>query len=180
MKKPIAIILAVVLFLGIGAGVFWGTSWNRAIHAAGYRDPVILSDYYDGMSSKPHCRVIRATKDGQTNFLTLRKKNGLWYVESEGEVNPDNGVAHLQTYTFMLHSNRNDVPAEFHLYVYGENANGRKIQFEPDELPDKVGVRIDQEFENYDLEFVWFSSVFSSDRSGLATIISLLEFNDLL
>lgn len=180
MKKPIAIILAVVLLLGIGAGIFWGTSWHRAIHAAGYRDPVILSDDYDGLDSATHCRVIRATKDGQTNFLKLRQKAGLWYVESEGEVNPDNGVAHLETYTYMLHSNRKDIPVEVHLYVYGENANGRKIQFEPDELPANVNVRIDQEFEIYDLEFVWFSSISSSDMSELITITDLLESKDLL
>ncbi len=180
MKKPIAIILAVVLLLGIGAGVFWGTSWHRAIRAAGYRDPVILSDYYDGMSSKPHCRVIRATKDGQTNFLVLWQKAGLWRVESEGEVNPDNGVAHLETHKFMLHSNRKDLPVEFHLYVYGENANGRKIQFEPDELPAKVGVRIDQEFEIYDLEFVWFSYISSSNQSESGIITNMLESKDLL
>ena len=180
MKKPIAIILAVVLFLGIGAGVFWGTSWNRAIHAAGYRDPVILSDYYDGMSSKPHCRVIRATKDGQTNFLVLWQKAGLWRVVSEGKVNPNNGVAYLMNYVDLHHSNRKDIGLEVHLYVYGENANGRKIQFEPDELPAKVGVRIDQEFEIYDLEFVWFSYISSSNQSETGIITNMLESKDLL
>ena len=180
MKKPIAIILAVVLILGIGAGVFWGTSWHRAIRGAGYRDPVILSDYFDDLDSAPHCRVIRATRDGQTNFLLLRQKAGLWRVESEGEVNPDNDVAHLETQKMMLHSNRKDIPVEVHLYVYGENANGRKIQFEPDELPATVNVRIDQEFEIYDLEFVWFSSVHSSDRSEIATVTQLLESRDLM
>ena len=180
MKKPIAIILAVVLLLGIGAGVFWGTSWHRAIRGAGYRDPVILSDYFDDLDSAPHCRVIRATRDGQTNFLLLRQKAGLWRVESEGEVNPDNGVAHLETQKMMLHSNRKDIPVEVHLYVYGENANGRKIQFEPDELPATVNVRIDQEFEIYDLEFVWFSSVLSSDRSEIVTVTQLLESRDLM
>lgn len=180
MKKPIAIILAVVLLLGIGAGVFWGTSWYRAIRGAGYRDPVILSDYFDDLDSAPHCRVIRATRDGQTNFLLLRQKAGLWRVESEGKVNPDNGVAHLETQKMMLHSNRKDIPVEVHLYVYGENANGRKIQFEPDELPATVNVRIDQEFEIYDLEFVWFSSVLSSDRSEIVTVTQLLESRDLM
>ena len=180
MKKPIAIILAVVLLLGIGAGVFWGTSWHRAIRGAGYRDPVILSDYFDDLDRAPHCRVIRATRDGQTNFLLLRQKAGLWRVESEGEVNPDNGVAHLETQKMMLHSNRKDIPVEVHLYVYGENANGRKIQFEPDELPATVNVRIDQEFEIYDLEFVWFSSVLSSDRSEIVTVTQLLESRDLM
>ena len=180
MKKPIAIILAVVLLLGIGAGVFWGTSWHRAIRAAGYRDPVILSDYYDGLDSAPHCRVIRAAKDGQSNFLLLRQKAGLWYVESEGKVNPDNGVAHLETHKMMLHSNRKDIPVEVHLYVYGENANGRKIQFEPDELPANVGVRIDQEFEIYDLEFVWFSYISSSNQSESGIITNMLESKDLL
>ena len=180
MKKPIAIILAVVLILGIGAGVFWGTSWHRAIRGAGYRDPVILSDYFDDLDRAPHCRVIRATRDGQTNFLLLRQKAGLWRVESEGEVNPDNGVAHLETQKMMLHSNRKDIPVEVHLYVYGENANGRKIQFEPDELPATVNVRIDQEFEIYDLEFVWFSSVLSSDRSEIVTVTQLLESRDLM
>ena len=167
MKKPIAIILAVVLLLGIGAGVFWGTSWHRAIRAAGYRDPVILSDYYDGLDSAPHCRVIRAAKDGQSNFLLLRQKAGLWYVESEGKVNPDNGVAHLETHKMMLHSNRKDIPVESHLYVYGENANGRKI-------------RIDQEFEIYDLEFVWFSYISSSNQSESGIITNMLESKDLL
>ncbi len=180
MKKPIAIILAVVLLLGIGAGVFWGTSWHRAIRAAGYRDPVILSDYFDDLDSAPHCRVIRATQDGQTNFLVLRQKAGLWYVESEGKVNPDNGVAHLETHKMMLHSNRKDIPVESHLYVYGENANGRKIQFEPDELPANVGVRIDQEFEIYDLEFVWFSYMSSSNQSESGIITNMLESKDLL
>ena len=89
-------------------------------------------------------------------------------------------MAHLETHKMMLHSNRKDIPVESHLYVYGENANGRKIQFEPDELPANVGVRIDQEFEIYDLEFVWFSYISSSNQSESGIITNMLESKDLL
>ena len=175
MKKPTAIILAVVLLLGIGAGVFWGTSWKRAIRSAGY-EPArtqIVDDYRDG--SQTRYRLVRAYRDDQANYLLLQQNRFAgWAVALDGTLSPETGTSSI---AFMILGE----PVESRFYVFSD-ASRPTIRFSADELPVGFGVGVSQYAKSYELKFSWYiDTEHGIDTSrGFADLQQLLTDKGLL
>ena len=169
MKKPTAIILAVVLLLGIGAGVFWGTSWHRAIHAAGY-EPArtqIVEDYRD--NTQTHYRLVRTFQGDRENYLLLRQNRlAMWDAVLDGAVSPETGAASI---TFMISGE----PVESRFYVFS-NTSRPTIHFSADELPAGFAVGVSQYAQSYALKFSWYIDT----EHGIDTSRGFVDLQQLL
>ena len=165
MKKPTAIILAVVLFLGIGAGVFWGTSWHRAIHRTGCDTYTVLDEYEFGGDLY---RVVLTDRDTSPTFYRFVRKNGIW--SHSGGDNAISGVA-----DFMSMSQGVDLlELENRYYVVGIRPTD-PISFASGDLPETVAVSVDQNAKSYLLKFVWYEDPGKHSESWKVELLDLQQ-----
>ena len=165
MKKPTAIILAVVLILGVGAGVFWGTSWKRAIRSTGYDTYTVLDEYQFGEGLY---RVVLTDRDTSPTFYLFTRKNGIW--SHSGSPDTFGGVT-----DFMSSSRGVDVLEHENRYYVAGIRPMDPISFASGDLPETVAVSVDQNAKSYLLKFVWYDDPGKHSESWKVELLDLQQ-----
>ena len=150
MKKIGAIVASVIVVLGIGAAVYWGTSWKRATRSTGAVSCYVTDEYFN---DNQHNRVVCANyADDTERYFWLVQKNGLWSVAAAGTPS-ENGVASFG----VIVNSPDSAEYETRFYVSGNRELDRTIYVAPGELPESVAVGVYQGRDSYSLRFTWYS-----------------------